>query len=129
MKIISIFICLVVAEFEAIIRSCGMFKLYKNRYLSGVKKFETVTVSNVFSLTSSVIIERFWNWLCTKRRESKSIDTLERRLRSSVNVLERECESERNKVLNRFDACVCSCRLNSSLENYRETTGQLCALG
>ena len=30
---------------EQTIKTCGMFKLYKNRYLSGVKKFETVTVS------------------------------------------------------------------------------------
>ena len=49
MKILTLLIGAVLAEFEGIIRSCGMFKLYKNRYLSGVKKFETVTVSD-FSL-------------------------------------------------------------------------------
>ena len=32
---------------EQTIKTCGMFKLYKNRYLSGVKKFETVTVSGL----------------------------------------------------------------------------------
>lgn len=38
-------LCHAQTDVAQIIRSCGMFKLYKNRYLSGVKKFETVTVS------------------------------------------------------------------------------------
>ena len=37
-------LCHAQTDVAQIIRSCGMFKLYKNRYLSGVKKFETVTV-------------------------------------------------------------------------------------
>jgi len=38
-------LCHAQTDVAQIIRSCGMFKLYKNRYLSGVKKFETVTGS------------------------------------------------------------------------------------